>query len=193
LVDLPDDMVPMLSPVSIPEQVRRYHPVVRAFRNASSGLEISKAALPRVSLLLQALVVEAEARGYSVEVVGEHEIGFTTGEHTATLAVSEIGVRHRLVSRRAPATPDDLYRLRDYHQEWVRDDSKATGRLTFEFVPHDRDRHRITKWTDRRGTRIEDVLAEILAEVPVAAAEVRHRRQEAERQALCARPSGNRR
>lgn len=180
LDDLPEDMVPMLSPVAVPEQVRRYHPVVREFREARSGLDVSKAAMLRVSLLLQALVVEAEARRYSVAIVGEHAIGFAAEGHTSTLAVSEVGVRHQLVSRRAPATPDDPYGMHSYRREWVRDDSKASGRLAFEFVPHDRNRHRVTKWVDRRGTRIEDVLPEILAEVPIAAAEARHRQQEAE-------------
>ena len=46
-----------------------------------------------------------------------------------------VGVRHRWVSRRSPATASDPYRLYGHQQDWVRDDSKATGRLTFEFVP----------------------------------------------------------
>ena len=53
----------------------------------------------------------------------------------------------------------------------------------FQYVGGAGERRRVTKWSDHRNTRIEDVLPQILAEVPVAAAEARHRQREAERQA----------
>lgn len=187
LTDLPADMVPVLSEVPVPEKVGRYHPVVRDFRSDAKGLDVSKAALPRVSLLLHALVTEAIARGYEVDYDGEHHLRFTVDDHTVTLAVEEVGVRHRWVTKPDRDQPGDPYGIYHYKQVAVRDESKATGRLVFEYVPTARDRLRVTKWSDHRGIRIEDVLAEILAEVLVAAAEARHQQREAERQAALRR------
>jgi hypothetical protein len=187
LTDVPEDMVPVSAAVPLPARVGRYHPVVREFRSDAKGLDVSKAALPRVSLILHALVTEAIARGYKVDYAGEHHLGFTADDHRVTLAVEEVGVRHRWVTKPDRDQPGDPYGIRHYKQVAVRDDSRATGRLVFEYVPPGRDRRRVTKWSDRRGSRIEDVLAEILAEVPVAAAEARHQRVEAERQAAIRR------
>jgi hypothetical protein len=187
LTDVPEDMVPVLTAVPVPEKVGRYHPVVREFRNDAKGLNVSQAALPRVSLLLHALVVEAIARGFDVECGGDHHLRFTVNDHTVTLAVAEVGVRHRWVTKPDRDQPGDPYGIYHHKQVAVRDESKATGRLVFEYVPALRDRLRVTKWSDRRGIRIEDVLPEILAEVPVAAAEARHQQREAERQAALRR------
>jgi hypothetical protein len=187
LTDVPEDMVPVLIAVPVPEKVGRYHPVVREFRNDAKGLDVSKVVLPRVSLLLNALVVEAIARGYDVEYGGDHDLRFTVDDHTVTLAVAEVGVRHRWVTKPDRDQPGDPYGIYHYKQVAVRDESKATGRLVFEYVPSTRDRLRVTKWSDRRGIRIEDVLSEILAEVPVTAAEARHQQREADRQAALRR------
>ncbi|MFN8018963.1 MAG: hypothetical protein U0P45_12690 [Acidimicrobiales bacterium] len=156
---------------------------MRELRANLTGWDVSKAALPRASTLLHALVVEAEARGYEVAPDGEHRLGFTTDGHTSVLAVSEIGVRHRWVQRPDRDRPGDPYGLYHYKQVQVRDESEASGRLVFQYTGGSGERRRVTKWSDHRNTRIEAVLPQILAEVPVAAAEAAHLRREAERQA----------
>jgi hypothetical protein len=53
-----------LRPVPVPEKITRFHPVVARFRDEDHRHEVSKPFLPRALRLLQALVTEAERRGY---------------------------------------------------------------------------------------------------------------------------------
>ena len=66
LIDAPEGTELILLPVPVPERVARYHPTVPTFRKNVARLEMSDAALPRASRILQALVVESEARGLTV-------------------------------------------------------------------------------------------------------------------------------
>jgi hypothetical protein len=57
LVDAPEGTTLDLRPVPVPQHVARYHPVVGAFRSRSDHHEVSRAVLPRVSRILQGLVL----------------------------------------------------------------------------------------------------------------------------------------
>jgi hypothetical protein len=186
LCDLPDGTPPTPCPVPVPERVARYHPVVAEFRKASDRLEIGRSQVTRVARLLQGLVAEAERRGYVVEgpLTGarlrrggalwsgdvDGHLRITVDGATVTLRLREDGIRGRTVYPRRLVTDwpyDPFPRATPAY------DSEAKGTVRISIVGPASRSQRVSSWGDGKRRRLEDVLAAVLWEVEVRAADVR--------------------
>ncbi len=65
-IDLVDGPDRDQQPVSVPNKVAKYHPIVRNFRDDTRQHEITRVQLGRALLVLQALITAAEAHGMTV-------------------------------------------------------------------------------------------------------------------------------
>lgn len=192
-IRLVDDPAP-LTPVVVPQSVARYHPAVRRFRQMRDRHEVSRTALPRVSRILQGLVIEAERRGHAVQVVSNDKSGrrqegwsgpkhghieISADEHSSAIRISEEGLPSRVRwehdNRRFTHFPDGemstcLPPISEYEEG-------ASGRLVFELVSGFSGRR--SKWADRRSWTVEEKLPELLREVELRAIESRERERQA--------------
>lgn len=123
LRDAPEGSPTAPMPVPVPERVARYHPVVAEFRGQKDRHEVSRASLPRVSRVLQGLVVEAERRGYAARLPSTAKVSqqgcpdwsgeadghllIVIGDVRVALRVREDGIRGRAIYPRYD------YRYRD--------------------------------------------------------------------------------
>lgn len=113
LRDAPEGSPTAPMPVPVPERVARYHPVVTEFRGQKDRHEVSRAQLPRVSRILQGLVIEAERRGYAVRLPSKAKVSqqgcpdwsgdadghllIVIGDVRVALRVREDGIRGRAI------------------------------------------------------------------------------------------------
>jgi hypothetical protein len=112
LVDAPDqaDETLDLLPIAVPMRVGRYHRCAREFRDLTARHEVSKAQLQRAVLLVHAIAVEAERRGWSAKLPeagadGSGRVAWSGSRdghfvvdaqgHSFVLRVREKGVRTR--------------------------------------------------------------------------------------------------
>lgn len=194
--------VPDLRPVPVPDAVSRYHGTVKQFRERSDRHEVSRASLPRVSRLLQALVTEAERRGYTTSLVPGTErnhyrrdsgwtgpnnghLILTVNDFSAAIRVTEEGLPSRVHWERTnrdyswsrlgysePRRPP----LTDY-------EAKATGQICLEIVSGFGAHGRPGKFADRKSWTLDCKLPELLHEIEVRAAEAAERQRKAEQEA----------
>lgn len=184
-----------LGEVSVPGRVSRYAPVVRRFRDAKTRHEVSRAEMPRMLRILQGLVVEAERRGFDVEIVEGEEprrygsagwsggrdghLRFSIRGHSESLRIREEGLPSRSYWIQQNSTYDYVKGesrpgpLSEYEEG-------ATGRLEIEIVGYGGG-GRASKWGDRRSWALEEKLPEILREIEMRAVEAEERKREAER------------
>lgn len=201
LLDLPEGTPTQTFPVPVPTKVARDHAVVAEFRDERDRQEVSRAQLPRVSRILQALAVEAERRGYTVhgpDTRKAHEYGkpawsgdvdghlrITVQGVMVTLRVHEDGIRTRTLypDRDARYRHDDPWSRRPPAYDR---DAKGTVRISI-LAPRTRS-HRRSSWGDGKRQTLEECLPAILMEVAARSAEERERtrleQEEAERQQL---------
>lgn len=196
LVDGPPGGDPPLRPVPVPEAVRRYHPVVASFRKRRERHEVTRASLPRASLILQGLVVEAESRGYQVtespdkKVYAGYEQSWAASKD-GHIVIEVDGERHALrvheeglKSRTLYGRPDTRIgtgangfrgqrpRIGDYEKG-------GTGRLSLTLVSgYSR---RGSTWGDRKSWRLEEKLPALLRELDIRRAEAKERVREEQR------------
>ncbi len=76
LVEAPAGDAEPRRPVPVPEKVTRYHAIVRQLKDGGERHEVSRAALPRALRVVQALVAEAERRGYEVKLPSDVRDGY---------------------------------------------------------------------------------------------------------------------
>lgn len=184
LVDAPEGTDVELSPVPVPERVGRYHAAARAFRDHADEHRISRAALPRAVRILQGLVVEAEARGFTVTSekdqndrygrnrgTGRGRTVLSMDGYSVTVDVAEEGMQswwywqqQNSVGYRSPSRAASRSSY----------EANATGRLTIELDGYSRSGRQV-RWSDRKRWTVEDKLPELLREVQVRVAEHRHR------------------
>lgn len=200
LVDAPEGTTLDLRPVPVPNHVSRYHAVVGEFRNRSDRHEVSRSVLPRVSRILQGLVLEAERRGYDVAIGaagaedgyrrparptnGQPSVLITVSGYSAAVEVSEEGMpslacweqQNRSYTYPFSAAMNRLPPRSKY-------DAHGTGRLTLAIRSAHTGSERPTRWSDRKSWTVEEKLPELLREIEVRSAEHRHRLREAARQA----------
>jgi hypothetical protein len=187
--------VAALEPVPVPARVARYHPLVRRFKQQQERHEVSRAALPRALRMLQALVVEAERRGYGVSLAEQApsrygldgwsgprdgHLQFTVEGTAEAIRISEEGLKSRAYWERQAGYAtyrnggrSGRPRLSEYEQG-------ATGRLRLEIVGYS-GAGRQVKWADRKAGTVEQRLPEVLRELEIRASERAERRREAER------------
>lgn len=188
-----------LDPIVVPEKVSRYHPVVRQFRDDRDRHEVTKAQLPRVLRVLQALVVGAENQGFSVSNVGEPEgrrtylswtgprdghICLTKNGHSEALRVHEDGLPSRAWWEQQHRTWSSPYSFGGKKEKTPAPgyEEKATGRIVLNFVGYARF-HRPSSWGDSARKSLEDQLPLVLFEAEARLADEEAREREAERKA----------
>jgi hypothetical protein len=186
LVDAPDqaDEPLDLVPIAVPMRVGRYHRCAREFRDLTARHEVSKAQLQRTVLLVHAIAVEAERRGWSAEVAkagvdrsgGVAWSGSRDGHfildaqgHAFVLRVREKGVRTR------GPWEEEVHRYRNVPREshFYRDrklpsgpyDAEATGQLDLELDRHWSLKGRQARWGDRQGWRLEERISHLFREI----------------------------
>ena len=190
-------MVEDAPPVPIPTKVARYHPVVRQFRERSERHEVSRAALPRVLRILQGLIAEAEQRGYNAQLASAPDRGrygyrsewqgahyghvvIGIADYSAAVRITEEGLQSRTYWRQ---------RNWNYFRDTNKWDSQvlgayeanATGRLQMQLVTgYSR---RSAMWADRKSTKLEEELPELLREIEIRAVEDERHRQAEEQKA----------
>lgn len=191
LVDAPVGTYREVAPVPVPERVAKYHSAVAAFRDDKRRHEVSRALLPRALLVMQALAIEAERRGYTAATVKDsssgryHDVVWSGPTHghiavevdgvaTALRVFEEgLGTRSYFAERdtsftRGPGAARSTPALAEYERG-------ATGRLALAVVSYPQ-----RSWADRKRWKLKDKLPEVLREIEVRAAEERHRQREAE-------------
>lgn len=193
-----DDLAPGLDPrlISVPvsERVARYHPVVKRFRVASERIEVSRAQLGRASRILQAIVLAAEERGWSVRNVEAGEeprrhgrSAWTGGNHGhVVVSVEDFSQAIQIREEGLPSRAQWEKEQRNSRPYWAGEarqkpigkyEEKATGKLAIALVPSFSGRN----WADRKSWALEEKLPEVIQEIEISAAADRHRREEAER------------
>ncbi len=198
LVDAPAGTDVAVEPVPVPERVGRYHPTVRAFRDAAGTQQISRAALPRVTRILHALVTAAEDCGFVAGTTeparghyalagqarsGRVDITLSIDGHITPIRITEEGVADRSHWDRQPGRWDGYgspgsRRVRQPRSAY---ETNATGRLTLELPARPR-ATRASKWSDRRDGTLEEKLPQVLRELRVRAAEQRDVDDQAQQQ-----------
>jgi hypothetical protein len=173
-------------PVPVPTRVTRYHPVVTAYRDRRDRHEISKAHQSRALLILQALITEAERRGFHATLTddraqrSEHyrwaasrdgHIAITVDGHPQPLRLLEIGMPSR-----------SAWNANHYRQLDTYFTNTGTGRLRLEMAGYGGVEGRVFRWSDGERTRLEDKLPAVLAEIEIRAAEGAHRDHERQAQ-----------
>jgi hypothetical protein len=198
LVDAPAGTDVAVEPVPVPERAGRYHLAVRAFRDAADTQQISRAALPRASLILQSLVTAAEERGFVAGTTertrgnyalagqarsGRVDITLSIDGHTTPIRIIEEGLADRSHWDRQTVRWDGYGSpgARRVRQPRSAYETNATGRLTLE-VPARRQATRASRWSDRRDGTLEEKLPLVLRELRVRAAEQRHLDDQAQEQ-----------
>lgn len=183
-----------LRPVPVPGRVTAYHPAVVCYRDDVDRHEVSKDSLGRASRILQAVAIEGERRGQTVEaaVAGsqQYNTDFFRSLKDGQLRIAVQGFAYRLRIREqgrpggAPL-PYTVYANRTLPR-WRkarRTEFIPTGnlRITLE-NGYSRD-ERPTEFRDTKTTTLEERLPAVLRELEIRALEDDHRRHQEQRQA----------
>ena len=174
-------------PVAVPERVARYHRVVSKFRGLEDTHQISRAQFARACRILQALVVEAEQRGYGVGISAtagpQYGRASSSAERGGDLVVTIEGaavtlrLREEGVSLPAPPRPSyawDVSRPTTPRRSFSHEQG-ATGQLRISVLsPHTRS-NRQSSWGDGKRQVLEDCLPAVLMEAETRSADERER------------------
>lgn len=183
--------------VPVPERVSRYHRVVTEFRGVDETHQISRAQFSRASRIVQALVVEAERRGYGVGLstgcgpVQRRRRG--SGERGGDLVITIAGVAVTLrISEKGVAVPS----ARPSNDRWYpaiyaparrsfAHEEGATGLLVIALLAPSTGSSRQSSWGDGKKQTLESCLPAVLMEAETRSAEgrehIRLAQEEAER------------
>ena len=189
LVDAPKeetDAARRLIPVEVPARVSRFHPLARAFRDRAERHEVSRALLPRATRMVHAIAVEAERRGWDIELPSVRDEAYGRSSWTATkhghfqLATADdtfwFRVREEGVHTKGPWEQEveryrgvrrdsSLYSHRSYPTGPY--DAEATGRLQLNLGTSRywifRDRQ--SRWSDRQSWTLEERLPHVFREI----------------------------
>jgi hypothetical protein len=191
LVDADELVSEPPAPVPVSAKVARYHPVARRLRDDDERHEVSRGLLPRALRVAQALVEEAERRGYTASAVDTpitYNQGGWTGPKHGHLAIA-IGSDIEAIRFHEEGLPSRLWWARQ-HRQWTSSgwrlppvsdyEQHASGRLCLSLVGYG-GRGRASGWADRRKNLVEDRLPQLLAEIELRSSEAQERRDEAAR------------
>lgn len=162
----------------------RYHHAVRAFRDRRERHEVGRVSLARALEFTQALVTEAQQRGWKVEPAPDSENGYGmldwTGPKDGHLEVEANGRRLRLriheegvharglweeqVARFADVAADSPLR-QEGPLPSGQYDAGGTGRLKLELCWGDWWTRQQTRWADTSIARLEERLPQVLEEI----------------------------
>lgn len=185
LSDPPAWQTAVLQPIAVPKQARSVHPRLAALHDDPRLTTISSRHRGRATRLLQALISEAERRGYSITNAermthygrwGDRPwFGIEVGGHT-------IGIALRQIIDRVPHVPTAAELREKERYSWHRIPSKddvPSDRLTIK-VTNGRE-YRQSAWSDGKKARLEDLLAQVLQEVELRAEFEEQKRMEEDR------------
>jgi hypothetical protein len=190
LQDPPAWMTMVLDPIPVPGQLRNPHTVVKRLQGKDS-LPLTKAVQPRALRLIQALLAEAERRGYRTRLsrpaqqYGRNR-GYSADEGHFVVAVQghEFGVRLSQEIDRTPHTATPAEERRAARETWFRIpayDEQPSKRLAIS-LPNGR-QYRQSTWTDSDKGELEAWLPQILQEIELRAGFAEQQRLEEEREA----------
>jgi hypothetical protein len=175
LVDAPGVGEAELVEIVVPEKVARYHPAVRAFRKDKASHRVSREALTRASLILDAVFREAERRDWKVEGAGASDeadgfLRIEVEDQVFWLGMAEGGVgsrgdweaeieHHRRMRREFPHYSGDGP-AKAY-------DAEADGKLTLSLGCEKSWRYggRQSNWSDRSSWTLEERLPHLFVEI----------------------------
>lgn len=171
---------PRYPPIVVPERLVKPHRVVVALRAAPGPLQVSRPHQQRALRLLEALFREAERRGYRVSPADKRR------DCVAVVAVDGHGypVKTKELTDRSPHVPTAAELAEKARREWTRIpeyDYTPNGRLQIaleQYWHSDEGRRHRTTWSDGQGSRLDDKLPEVLAEIEARAVEDERRRLE---------------
>lgn len=190
LQDPPAWMTAVLEPIPVPGQLRNPHTVVKRLQGEDS-LPLTKAVQPRALRLIQALLAEAERRGYRTrfsrpgQQYGRNR-GYSADEGHFIVAVQghEFGVRLSQQIDRTPHTPTPAEERRTARETWFRipaHDEHPSKRLAIHLT--NGRQYRQSTWTDSDKGELEGWLPQILQEIELRSAFAEQQRLEQEREA----------
>lgn len=172
LEDMPPglaDAVAELTPVPVRDDVARYHPAARQFRDEKAEHQVSQEQLRRAVRLVHAVAVEAERRGWKAEA----ETGGLCLRPSGLTV--EISITERGVHRRGP-WEHEVRRYRNYTR-FLRErpvptgpyDKDATGELelAISVTPGGGFDGRQRCWGDRQSWTLEERLPHLFQEIAV--------------------------
>lgn len=155
--------------VTVPADLTDPHPVVRALQRRPDQVTVSASALPRALCLIQAFAAAATARGHRVDLPDDGPgVRITITGHPFVLLLRE-------EDDTADVLPDDNELAQRPVYAWQRFQPERrrlpSGRLVLELQdPRYRFRSRTGRWADRTRWRLDDRLADALAEAETRAA-----------------------
>jgi hypothetical protein len=190
LQDPPAWMTTVLDPIPVLGQLRNPHTVVKRLQG-EDGLQVTKAVQPRALRLIQALLAEAERRGYQIRFSQSgpqyrRSRGYSADEGHFIVAVQghEFGVRLSQEIDRTPHTPTAAEERRAARETWFRIpayDEQPSRRLVISLT--NGRQYRQTTWTDSNQHELEVWLPQILQEIELRAGFAEQQRLEQERKA----------
>lgn len=169
---------PRYPPIAVPERLVKPHPVVAALRAAPGPLQVSRPHQQRALRLLEALFREAERRGYKASLADKRR------DCVAVIAVDGHGypLKTKELTDRSQHVPTAAELAEKARREWTRIpeyDYTPNGRLQIaleQYWHSDEGRRHRTTWSDGQGSRLDDKLPEVLAEIEARAVEDGRRR-----------------
>jgi hypothetical protein len=177
LEQLPDWVTATLTPIAVPDVVRRPHPVIETLRAKDSALFVTGPARARAVRLLHALVSAALERGYTVKdnmpknSYGYRERAGQKGQLTISIHGHPVGVGIRQEEDRTPHVPTARELRQQDTDSWFRIpkwDTSPSERLVLTLdAPH---QTRQGSWKDGAATSLDEVLAEVLQEIELRCA-----------------------
>lgn len=176
-------------PVAVPQVIRRFHPVARAFRDRRERHEVSDEHLRRAVGIVHAIATEAERRGWEVQASTESadkygrtswsaardgHLKLTTPLREFTFRLSEGGVRTRgawdeqvAYNRRYPPSERWSVGRSDRSVPTGRFDAEANGRFKLELSAEHRwdFSGRRSRWNDSESRPLEVLLSAVFWEI----------------------------
>ena len=177
LEQLPDWVTATLTPIAVPDAVRRPHPLIETLSAKDSALFVTGPARARAVRLLHALVSAALERGYTVKdnmpknSYGYRERTGQKGQLTISIHGHPVGVGVRQEEDRTPHVPTARELRQQETDSWFRMpkwDKSPSERLVLTLDALHQTRQ--GSWKDGATTTLEDVLAEVLQEIELRCA-----------------------
>jgi hypothetical protein len=170
----------------VPPTLEAPHPLVAQLQQRPDLLAVSDDSRPRALRITQALVIEAERRGYDVGLNDEGAPGFwiVVRQWTARLVLSE-----EWDTVDELPTGEEAQAAAKYDWQRIRPQRRTlpSGRLVVELPEEWGYRGRPRRWADRKRWRLDDKLIDVLAEIEARAELAEQRRLAAEHAATTRR------
>ncbi|MET9289412.1 hypothetical protein [Nocardia beijingensis] len=170
--------------VLVPERVDELHPLLVGLSDLAAVFDISASLVPRSQRIMRTVLVEAAARGYTVDWAENPAVG---AEITACNLVFQVSLAEETEEREVLPDPDELNARKVYEWQRFRPTKRAmpSGRLVLSLTQvGDPNSPYRRWWADRKRWCVEDRVSSLLEAVPLRVREVEDRRVAAEEAAV---------